>query len=89
MDKIISKVPVRITVEFAGGNVTDADIGGFAALFPLLAPGETDLGGEFGDVFVILKISPKFDLGAGLSFDNFTNYGDGWCDMPPGAAPDY
>ena len=88
MDEVIFKMPVGITVEFAGGKLTDADISGFFAA-SFFAPGYTDFGGEFGDIFVIFGVSPKLNLGTRLFFDNFTNYGDGWRDMTPRAAPYY
>ena len=65
MDKVILEFPAGIAVEFAGGDTTDADVGGFlGALF--LAPFDTTFGGETSDVFVIFKISPKFYLGTGF-----------------------
>lgn len=88
MHKIISKMPVGITMEFTSRKLTHANIGGFATA-SFFAPCNTDFGSELSDVFVILKVSPKFNPGAGFFFDNLTNYGDGWCDVPPGAAPDY
>ena len=83
-------MPVGITVEFAGGNPTDANIR-IPALPDgrFLAPSQPDFGGELGDVFVILKICPKLDPSPGFFSYNFTNYGDGWSDMTPRAAPDY
>lgn len=67
MLEVVLEVPVGVAVEFAGGQTTDADIGGFAAT-NFLAPSDTDFGGEFGDVFVIFGVGPKFDLGAGFFF---------------------
>ena len=67
MDEIILKMPVGVTVEFAGGEFADADVGGFFAA-SFFAPGDTDFGGEFGDVFVIFRISPKLDLGTRFFF---------------------
>ena len=75
-------------MEFAGGDATDADVSGFT-LTRGFAPGNTQLGSELGNVFVIFKIRPKFNFGAGFFANNFTNYGDGWCNVSPRAAPDY
>ena len=67
MNKIILEMPISITMKFAGGNTANTNIGGFMRAFALLfAPCEADFGGEFGDVFVVFKICPKFDLGTGL-----------------------
>lgn len=69
MNKVILEVPVGITMEFAGRNTPHSDVGGFltTASFPLLAPRKTNLGSEFGDVFVIFEVRPKFYLGTGFN----------------------
>lgn len=63
MDEIILEMPVGVAVEFAGGELTDANVGGFFAA-SFIAPGDANLGGELGDVVVIFGVSPKLDLGA-------------------------
>ena len=65
MIKIISEMPVGITMEFAGGNPAHSDISGFTTA-SFLAPGDTYLGSELGDVFVIFEVGPKFYLGTRL-----------------------
>ncbi len=67
MNKIILELPVGVAMEFAGGQATDANVGGFTTT-GFFAPGDTDFGGEFGDIFVIFGVGPKFDLGAGFFF---------------------
>ena len=65
MGKIIFELPVGVAVELASGDTAYSDIGGlFAASF--FAPFDANLGGEARDVFIILKVSPKFYLGAGF-----------------------
>ena len=65
MDEIILQFPTGIAVEFAGWDATDADVGSpFTAGF--LAPFDADFGSEACDVFIVFKISPKFNLGAGF-----------------------
>ena len=54
-------------MEFAGRDTTDTNIGGFSTA-SRFAPRYTKLGSEFGDVFVIFEISPKFDLGTRFFF---------------------
>lgn len=88
MNKVIFEVPVSIAMEFAGWQTTYANVGGFATA-SFFAPSDANFSGEFGDVFVIFGVGPKFDLGAGFFFQDFTNYGDGWCNVSPRAAPDY
>ena len=67
MSEIILEMPICVTVKFASWNTTDTNVGGFqTALFLFVAPGKADFGGELGDVFVILEVSPKFYLGAGF-----------------------
>ena len=88
MNEVIFKMPVGITMEFAGGKLTDADISGFFAA-SFFAPGYTDFGGEFGDIFVIFGVSPKLNLSTRFFFDDFTNYGDGWRNVTPAAPADY
>ncbi len=88
MGKIILEFPISIAMKFASRNTTDSDVGSLLVT-GFFAPFNTDFGSETSDVFVILKISPKFDLGTRFLTYNFTNYGDGWCNVTPGAAPDY
>ena len=62
MGEIIFELPVGIAVELASGDAAYSDIGSlFMAGF--FAPFDANLGGEARDVFVIFKVSPKFDLG--------------------------
>ena len=65
MDEIVFEFPARVAMEFARGDAADADVGGILVFF-LLTPFKTTFGSETGDVFVILKISPKFYLGTRL-----------------------
>ena len=88
MNKIILQMPTRIAMELTSWNTADPDIGS-AFVRGFLAPFDTNLGGKTSDILIVFKISPKFYLGARLSVQYFTNYGDDWCDVPPGAAPDY
>ena len=67
MDKIIFEFPAGVTVEFARWDATDTDVGSFL-VFSFFAPFNTDFGGEAGDVFIIFKISPKFNLGTRFLF---------------------
>lgn len=67
MGKIIFELPVGIAMEFTGGQTANANVGGFATT-DFFAPSDTDFGGEFGDVFVIFGVGPKFDLGTGFFF---------------------
>ena len=65
MSKIIFELPVGIAVELASGDAAYPDIGGLL-MAGFFAPFNANLGGKARDVFVILKVSPKFDLGAGF-----------------------
>ena len=67
MSKVIFEMPIGVAVEFAGWELADADVGGFAAT-SFFAPGDADLGGQFSDVFVIFGIGPKFNLSSWLGF---------------------
>ena len=71
-------MPIIVTVEFTSWNTANVDMGGNA-----------ELGGKFGDIAKIFKISPKINFGTWAQINDFTNYGDGWRDVPPGPAPDY
>ena len=67
MNEIITKRPVGIAVELAGWNTTDTDIwAAFVFLLAIFSPGNANFRRKFSDVFVILKIGPKFNLGARL-----------------------
>ena len=91
MYEIIFKRPTRITMEFPCWNAAHANVWALAAVFGFVffAPRNTDFGGEFGDVFIIFEISPKFYTCTGFLTENFTNYGDRWSDVPPGPPADY
>lgn len=56
MDKIIFEMPVGVAMKFAGWNTSDMDV-----------VGNINFSGQFSDVFIIFKISPKFNFGAGFS----------------------
>ena len=58
-------MPVGVTVELAGGDFADTNIGRLSAA-SLFAPGDADFSGEFGDVFVVFAISPKLYRGTGF-----------------------
>jgi len=84
MYEIIFKMPVCITMEFAGKNAANSDVWTlFATLLDAFAPSKTNLSSELGNVFIIFEICPKFDFNAGLFFNDFANYCDGWSDMTP------
>ena len=65
MGEVVFEFPIRITMKLTGGDTTYPDVGCFfvASFF---APFDTNLGSEPSDIFVILEIGPKFDLGAGF-----------------------
>ena len=88
MDEIIFKMPVSVAMKLTSQNSSNTNVSSFA-LAGFFAPCYTKLGGEFSDVFVILKICPKFNFGAGFFLDDFPNYGDGWRNVSPRAAPYY
>ena len=88
MNKVILEMPIGITMEFASWDATYSDISGFAWT-GFFTPSNTKLSGEFSDIFVIFEIRPEFNFSAGFFLDYFTNYGDGWCNVSPRAAPDY
>ena len=58
-------------------------------LFVTFGPRNADFGAKFGDILKILEIGPKFNFRSGAFFENFTNDGDGWRNVPPAAAPYY
>lgn len=93
MNKIIAKRPICVTMKLAGGNTANANVGFIIFksmiffLFP--APSNTDFGGQFSNVFIIFKISPKFSLNARFFRDNFAQNCDGRRDVTPRAAPYY
>ena len=74
-------------MKFAGWDAAHPNIARLA-LAGLFAPRHANLSGKLGDIFVVLKIGPKFYLRTRLLFYYFTDYGDGWSDMSPGSAPD-
>ena len=88
MDEVVAKCPVRIAMEFAGWNTTNADVW-VLVMSSLFSPRDTNLGGEFGDIFIVFKISPEFNLGAWFLLEYFANYGYGWSHVTPGSAADY
>ena len=88
MNKIILEMPIGVAMEFASRNAPDANVSGFT-LPRGFTPSNTQLGGELGNVFVVFKIRPKFNFSTGFFVNNFTDYGDGWCNVSPRAAPDY
>ena len=59
--------PVGVTMKLAGWDTTNPNKRAANALGTIVSPRHASLGGEFGDVFVIFKISPKFGLGTGLN----------------------
>ena len=67
MLKIISEMPVGIAMKLASWNSADADVSGLLRA-SCLAPGNTNFSSKLGDIFMLFKISPKFDLGARLGF---------------------
>ena len=69
-------------MELASWDSADPDE---AALLRLaaLSPRNSELSRKLSDVFVIFKISPKFNLCTRLFLENFTHYGDGWSDVSP------
>ena len=62
MDKIIFEGPTGIAVKFTGRETTNANETSLL-LFMGFRPRNTELGSEFGDIFIVFKISPKFDFG--------------------------
>ena len=81
-------MPISITMKFACRDLSNTNIRGlFVAGF--FTPSNTDFGGKLSDIFIIFTISPKFYLSTRFFFDYFTNYGDGWSDVPPGPPADY
>ena len=88
MNKVVLQFPTRVAVEFAGGDTTDTNIGGFLGAF-FLAPLDATFGSEASDIAKVFKISPKFNLGTRFLMQDFTCDGDCWCDVPPGPAADY
>ncbi len=75
-------------MEFASWQTTHPNVGGLFSA-GLFAPSYANLGGEPSDVFVIFRIGPKLDAGAGPKLQNLANYGDGWSDMTPRAPAHY
>ena len=68
MNKIVFKLPAGVAMKFTCRNAAHANVWALAAMFGFVffAPRNAYLSGEFGDVFVILKIGPKFHAGAGF-----------------------
>lgn len=65
----IFESPIGIAMEFAGGNTAHMNKRPADFFGAILSPRNiTNFGGEFGDVFVIFEVCPKFSLGAGLDF---------------------
>lgn len=65
MGEIVLELPVGVAMEFPGRNATNPDVWGLL-MADLLAPRDTDLCSELGDVLVILKVCPKINLCAGF-----------------------
>lgn len=65
MNEVIFEMPVGIAVEFPCWNASNADVG-ILLMANLFTPSNANLGGEFGDILVILEISPKFNLSTGF-----------------------